>query len=68
MSSLLSDILTYLFTAIFRTISMTQWCVMPPSPLPYQTLRQIDGWEGTHLSLGGRRRMDGVPLSWLLLC
>ena len=23
---------------------MTQWCVMPPSPLPYQTLRQIDGW------------------------
>ena len=47
---------------------MTQWCVMPPSPLPYQTLRQIDGWEGTHLSPAGRRRMDGVPLSRLLLC
>ena len=26
---------------------MTQWCVMPPSPLPYQTLRQMDGRERT---------------------
>ena len=24
---------------------MTQWCVMPPSPLPYQTLRQMEGRE-----------------------
>ena len=47
MSSLLRGILTYLFTAIFRTISMTQWCVMPPSPLLYQTLWQMDGRERT---------------------
>ena len=26
---------------------MTQWCVMPPSPLPYQTLRQMEGRERT---------------------
>ena len=26
---------------------MTQWCVMPPSPLPYQTLRQTEGRERT---------------------
>ena len=24
---------------------MTQWCVMPPSPLPYRTLRQMEGRE-----------------------
>ena len=24
---------------------------------------QADGWEGTHFSLGSRRKMDGVPLS-----
>ena len=26
---------------------MTQWCVMPPSPLLYQTLWQMDGRERT---------------------
>ena len=26
---------------------MTQWCVRPPSSLPFQTLRQMDGRECT---------------------
>ena len=56
-----------LFTAIFRTISMTQWYFYAPN-CPSLPNMQADGGEGTHLSPGGRRRMDGVPLSWLLLC
>ena len=35
---------------------MTQWCVMPPSPLPYQTLRQM---EGRHAPQSWRQKEDG---------
>ena len=41
---------------------MLQWCVTPPSP-PLLPDTQADGGEGTHLSPGSRRKMDGVPLS-----
>ena len=57
-SSLLRQILTYLFTAILRTISMTQWCVMPPSPLPYQTLGQMEGRECTSVLAAERGWME----------
>ena len=39
----------YLFTAIYRTISVTQLCLMPPSPLPYWTLREMEGMECTSI-------------------
>ena len=32
---------------------MTQWCVMPPSPLPYQTLRQMEGRTPVLVAEGG---------------
>jgi len=39
----------YLFTAVYRTISVTQLCLMPPSPLPYWTLREMEGMECTSI-------------------
>ena len=37
---------------------MTQWWVMPPSPLPYQTLRQMDGRERTSVLAAEGRWME----------
>ena len=37
---------------------MTQWCVMPPSPLPYQTLRQMEGRERTSVLAAEGRWME----------
>ena len=64
MSSLLSSILPYLFTAVFRTISITQWCVRPPSPLPYQTLRQMEGRERTSVLVAERGWMEFCCLGY----
>ena len=48
---------------------MTQWCVMPPSPLPYQTLRQMEGRERTSVLVaeGGWTEFLWCDESWMFL-